>query len=536
MARDGYILFNPVGAIHYRNLELFEGHLGGFKIRCILNPRLPWFMKKGNVKYEHFYFKNDRVPPRAFEDVKAVVVFSAQPRAPSTCLMQEAAFRSIPVIGIEEVYQMMLEQGYVSEYSLPIDHLFVCSDYERQRFIEVGLPAEVAQTTGCIFRYGSPKKEETEAARLLRERLGISETRPVATLSLAYLTPSGETLEIRRRLLELVSEGLPEEYQLIIKPHPGEFDKDVETFIREHAPRAKVADRFTPIQEILDITDILFNRGNSQVMINALQKNIPVVAVPMGRPIFLRGLLDGIIADTKEGIPKAIGLIKKQGMSLYNPLFEKFLYMSPEEARTKVNSAIRNIAEKEIVHEPKTRLVDIALFWALQGYTSQAIKVLARLDGNDRSGSELRRKISGLISGKASHEDIAALRRWADKPYRQWLIQSLRIKSLFLSGETIPEEEKVWLSDFPPRLNRENFVPYAIMLCWCFLRAGMNSDCSSLISRLGGEYDFLDNMKGVLDAASGRRSAIGGYTLAKRRYLMEKFLRNAAWEAGSLLN
>ncbi len=536
MAKDDYILFNPVGVIHYRNLGLFEGRLGGFKIRCILNPHLPWSRKKGNVKYDHFYFKNNRVPPRAFEDVKAVVVFSAQPRSPSTHLAQEAAFRSIPVIGIEEVYQMMLEQGYISEYSLPIDHLFVCSDYEKQKFIEFGIPAEVAQTTGCIFKYESPKKEETEAAKSLKEKLGISERGPIATLSLAYLTPSGETLEIRRRLLKLVSEGLPEEYQLVIKPHPGEFQKDVETFIREHAPRAKVADRFTPIQEILDITDILFNRGNSQVMINALQKNVPVVAVPMGRPIFLRGLLDGIIADRKEEILKVIELIKKQGMSLYAPLFEKFLYISPEEARIKVNSAIRNIAEKEMLYEPRIRLVDIALFWALQGYTSQAVKVLARLDEDDRSGFEIRRKIAGLISGKVSHEDMCAIKRWADKPYRQWLIKSLRIRSLFLSGVAVAEEDKVWLNDFPPRLNRENFVPYAIMLCWCFLRAGMNSDCSSLISRLGGEYDFLNNMKQVLNVASGKHSAIGGYALAKRRYLVYTFLKNAVWETGSLLS
>jgi hypothetical protein len=108
LAENNRILFNPVGIVHYRNLGLFEGRLGDFGIRCILNPALPWFRQKTNIEYDHLYFRNNRVPASAFEGVKAVVVFSSQPRVPATYLLQEAAFRSIPVVAIQEVYQMML--------------------------------------------------------------------------------------------------------------------------------------------------------------------------------------------------------------------------------------------------------------------------------------------------------------------------------------------------------------------------------------------------------------------------------------------
>lgn len=282
----GAILFNPVSMVHYRNVKLFDGRINGYKTRCVLNPRFPWFSGRDKIDYEASYLINDRLKEEAFDGVKAVVVFSAQARLTPCCLIQEAALRSIPVIAIEEVYQMMLEQGYVNEYFLPVDHLFAGSDYERQKFMDFGVPPEAVETAGCMFAY--PHNVPDKGA--LKAKLGLRDSGGVATLSLAYQTPSGETLEVRRKLLEFISENLPERYELIVKPHPAEQDGDIAAFVKRFAPRAKTADKFTPIGDILSITDVLLNRGNSQVVIDALRRKISVIAVPMGREIFFADL------------------------------------------------------------------------------------------------------------------------------------------------------------------------------------------------------------------------------------------------------
>ncbi|MFH0771926.1 MAG: hypothetical protein V1933_04840 [Candidatus Omnitrophota bacterium] len=533
MRPKSLILFNPVGVVHYRNIGLFENRLGDYGLRCILNPRFPWFAKTGGIERDHLYFVNDRVPSKAFEGVKAVVVFSAQTRLPSCHLIQEAALRSIPVIAIEEVHQMMLEQGFVSEYFLPVDHLFACSDFERQKFLEWGLPADVVEATGCIFSHKSDASSRRDG---ISKKLGLSEGKKTATLSLAYLTPSGETLDIRAQLLSTVSEGLPENYELIVKPHPAEADKDIDIFIRRYAPRAKIADRFMPIQDVLSVTDVLFNRGNSQVVINALRNSVPVVVVPMGRNTFFNGLLNELIVNSKEDIKKALGIVDKIGTALYEPIFKKFLSISPEEALDKAATRIIQIADNGHLYNPSQRLLEISLFWAWMGYVPQAIKTLAKVNKIAGAKSPLSEKIQRLISLKADYNDIVSLRQWAVSGYREWLIKSLWIKKLYILDRDMIPEDKDWLRDFPPRLNREYFMTYASMLCWCYLRSDMRPECELLLNRLYGEYSSLSQIQEIKKLLGQRKISRFdlGYWKSRLSHKRSSILKNAAWEISGI--
>lgn len=536
LADKNRILFNPVGVVHYRNIRLFADRLGRFKIRCVLNPKFPWFSKGVPVEYEHFYFNNDRIPSRAFDGVRAVMLFSAQPRLPSTYLIQEAAFRRIPVIAIQEVYQMMLEQGFVNEYFLPVDHLFVCSEYERKKFLEMGVPSEVAETTGCIFHYNTSQPKDLTKDTELSKKFGLSANKRVATLSLAYLTPSGETLEIRKQLLLTVARGLPERYELIVKPHPAERDKDIDNFIKRYAPHAKVADRFTPIGDILRITDVLFNRGTSQVVVNALENHVPVIVVPTGRRTFFHGLLDEVIANDAQEIPRAIELVEKQGMTIYDIVFQRFLSIGHAKALENAIGRIESIAEDGNVHDPVRRLQEIALFWGWMGYATQAFKTLAETGNMAGKESHLSKKISGLVSCEASREDLIELTQWGGKGYREWLIKSLWIKSLYLRNKEINDHDKEWLMDFPPRMGREYFMPYVSMLCWCLLRSGMRSECESLIKDVYEEYGFLSDIRRLKRSLESRkRNHLNPeYWRTRLAYKVDTTLNDFAWELGDL--
>jgi len=528
---QGVVLFNPVSIVHYRNIKLFDGHIGGYRTRCVLNPKFPWFSKRDKSDYEVSYMAGGRALPGVFDGVKAMVVFSAQPRAASCHLIQEAALRSIPVIAIEEVYQMMLEQGYVNEYFLPVDHLFAGSGYEREKFVDFGIPAESVEVTGCIFDY--PPTHTDRIA--LRERLGLAGNNRVATLSLAYQTPSGETLEVRRKLLEIVSESLPEGYDLVVKPHPAEQDEDIASYVKRFAPRAKVADKFSPIGDILSITDVLLNRGNSQVIINALQRKVPVIAIPMGRKIFLEGLLDRVVVKDADGLKKAFAAVSAEGFDLYEPVFARYLNITASEALKTALSRIKDIADNKKVLRREPRLFEIALFWAWMGYVSQAKDLLKKIYCMDGARGLPLDDIGRLISFKADDETIRRLIAWSGPGYRGWVVRSLWIKAKYMTMSGFSREEKESLGDFPPRANREYFIPAAVMLCWCYLRAGMRDEFKSIFGKVSDEYWYLKEVEALDKMAGSSSPAFGKLGYWKTRAAFEKglFLRNLAWRIGA---
>ena len=107
---------------------------------------------------------------------------------------------------------------------------------------------------------------------------------------------------MRSQLLSLVCEGLPQDYQLLVKAHPSEDPQStVLPFVRQYAPRAKVVDRYVPVQDVLGVSDILFNRGTSQVVFEALIRRLPAVIVPFGARTAFTGV-------TKDGPADRAGL------------------------------------------------------------------------------------------------------------------------------------------------------------------------------------------------------------------------------------
>ncbi len=536
MASKDFILFNPVSIVHLRNIKLFEDRLKEWDIRCILNPKFSWFSNKDDIKYDHFYFTNNRVPKEAFDGVKAIVVFSAQPRLSPCHLIQEAALRSIPVIAIEEVYQMMLEQGYVNEYFLPVDHLFVNSDYEREKMLEFGVPSDVVKTTGCMFNYTATLPNDVIQKDSLKSKLGLSNNKRIATLSLAYQTPSGETLDIRKKLITTVYEGLPENYELLVKPHPAEQDENLEGFIKNYAPQAKVADKYMPIGDVLSITDVLFNRGTSQVIINALKNNIPVAVVPTGRKTFFHDFLDELIVNDRSDVGRVMGVIAKKGFSVYDQIFKHYLSITPDAAVGTIMPLIDKIARDGDVHKTEDRLAEISLYWAFMGYNGESLRILSNIEGSKNANGLPLTEMYNLIFYRADSDTLTSLRRWANSGHRGWLIKSLWIKTLYMKNRRLSEQDKEWLDDFPPRMNREYFVMYASMLCWCYLKAGMKADCEQLLDRLYDEYAFLRHVSVIKNSIdSGKRPYSDfGYWRTKLSYLVNSALRNFTWEYNRL--
>jgi hypothetical protein len=523
------LLFYPVSIVHDRNIKIFELFLPEYKRKYIYEPDNPNFSGKKHNPDVFYFFKNGIAPEIVFKNTDAIILFSAQARVTHADLITEACLKKIPVIALQEVFQMMLEQGFVNEYFLPVDHLFVGSNYEKEGFLNFGLPNDAVEAKGSIFRYkcGVPTVNTN-----IKKTMRLPGNKKYALLSLAYLTPSGETLEIRRQLIKSVYNNLPNDYSLIVKPHPAEEYKKIEKFVKDIAPEAKVADKITPIDDILQITDILFNRGNSQVVIDALERNIPVIVIPCGRRTFFHGLLDEVIIKDASEIPNVIKLVNEKGMALYKPVFEKYLAISGEEAVNNVLLRIKQIVEGKLLCKPEERLLDIVLYWCFMGYASKAKKVLNQLKKiSNHNGNLMAEKASKLIAADFNKEDILFLRKQAGSGYRKWLIQSLFIRSQYLRKLKLNADDAEWLKDFPSRMNREYFINYSVMLGWLYFNSGMIEEAKSLTAVICPEYNFLKNvnrLNKVISSPNNTVRTVKECCRSRFSYLLNSALREMA--------
>lgn len=518
------ILFNPVSPVHYRNMECFKDLEKDWDFTIIVNPCFPWFRKK-DFLYKHFYFRHNRVPDEAFENVKAVVVFTAQQRIPACHLIQEAAFRSIPVIAVEEVYQMMFEQGYVNEYFVPVDKFLVASDFERTKFLESGIDEKALEVTGYLFgKKNGFKVEEVEKKRI-RESLKIKDSSKVALLSLACLTKIFETEKVRRTILDTVTKGLDERYKLIIKPHPAEEVKNID-MIKRLAPEAIIADKNLSIKELLSISDVLFNRGNSNVVAEAISMDKPVILVPAGRETLFHGFMDKVIVKDSSEVSYLLKNLKNIDINEYKDVLKKYIGgIDQKKAHLDTIARIQEIIETNECRDRESRLLKIGLLWGWMGCSQEGLRTILKLDNINE---DLRSSIYKLISFTAVKEDLDTIKEVFGSGYMKWIVQSLWIKALYIKDRKILRGDMDWLTDFPPRMNREAFLHYIFMFIWISFRSGFEKEASSLFRNIHDEYSGFKQIDRLLKICDKKKDLMFNirYLNQKVRYMAYYSIKN----------
>jgi len=95
--------------------------------------------------------------------------------------------------------------------------------------------------------------------------------------------------------------------------------------VAERAPGGDNDREDMPIDKVLDITDILLNRGSSQVVLDALDRDVPVACIPCGKKTIFHGIADDIIVPGSDGMSKALSAIESRGMAIYEPLIREHL-------------------------------------------------------------------------------------------------------------------------------------------------------------------------------------------------------------------
>jgi hypothetical protein len=491
----------------------------------------PWLTPEiiGMLPFPTMALSAGQIPGELWKgEVRAVVLSTAQPRQVPIGLVAEAMTRGVPTIAIEESNQIGLNQGTVNNYLLPVDYVLTASNYEAAGMIAAGFPERRFEVTGWPFHAGGMGRVPVEKQRVRKAALGLDPVRPLAALTLTGFNTAGESSVVRQRQLELAAQGLPPDYQLAIKPHPIEKLRTLQPFVDQFAPLAMVVDGMMPIEELLEATDILLNRGVSQICIEALIQEIPVVVLHTDIHTPFHDLAPEVVVRQPQDLNQI--LIKlgrnRKPMAMYDAFKKVHMPYSPDQARVRTCKRVIEIASNGSKDPCSGRQwFDLGLFEAWRGGDKTAMMMATREEVLDAGcpTDELAR----LICCRASREDLDMLLQFFKKGVHSDLIRSLWIKQMCRQKMSPQEADHELMEEFPPTVGTFWFVPDMRTWTMLLMRTGQVERADAFRCKIEERFFHVAGVPDLIAEISFCRNRVLGLHRALLRGRVKAMLRPA---------
>jgi len=266
------LLFYPTSPVHVTDMRLVMQHMSEWRFVGILysplanrTPGLDVALRQCEIDY----LELDEAAALANElpaDTTVLVLGTAVDYF-ALDLMAWAKQRERPIVAIEEVAQLALNQRDMNNYDAPFDRFFLASAEEKRGYVELGFPVDKLCVSGLLANDRSRQADEDQK-RNIRERIGLGggENAIVYTTS-----PLKHRLRIHNKddwafrksvLIQIATVSRRTGRITVVKLHPNEDLKTEREKIQEIIPNAIVIGREMGVDELFSITGVLVNRGN----------------------------------------------------------------------------------------------------------------------------------------------------------------------------------------------------------------------------------------------------------------------------------
>ncbi len=524
------VLYYAVGPVHPRNLVTIASGLPNWDFKMIYEPDAHWMTREvlEKIPFAKIPLRKGRNPVSiAASSVRAVIFSTIQPRWAPTNLLRWVMEHELTSIAIEESNQIALNDGVVNNYLLPVNHLLVASPYERRGFVEAGIAAAKVDVTGWPFMQKAAVAE-AERRRQARSQLGLDPDRPLATLTLTgFNDPSGETPSVRHRLLALAAKGLPEGFQLAVKPHPIEKLTTLMPFIEKSAPGAAVIEGAVPIGNVLEASDMLLNRGVSQVVIEALNRQIPVVVLSVGRETPFHSLAPDVVAGNVDEVGRVVRHLQsaENPMSLYEGFFIEHMPYAPAEALARTCGRLAEIVEGGQANATTAMdWLELALYQAWKMGREQALATL--FSDACRREARLSEALKRLVLRRADRADLNDLKAWCADRHAEYVLRCLWIEQVERQHGDLRSEDIEWMESFPPRTNVNLFLDHCEYWMIALLRAKRFEELTSFSGRLQEVYGHIPEVGAILSKVERFDKGLGGRALYYFRRMLKRTYRS----------
>ena len=286
------LLFYPTSPVHVTDMRLVMQHMSGWRFVGILYS--PWAKRTPGIdvalrQYKIDYLELDEAAALANKlprDTSVLVLGTAVDYF-ALDLMAWAKQRERPIVAIEEVAQLALNQRDMNNYDAPFDRFFLASTEEKRGYVELGYPVDKLCVSGLLANDRSVQAAGDQK-RNIRERIGLGD----GENAIVYTTsPLKHRLLIHNKddwafresiLIQIATVSRRTGRITVVKLHPNEDLKTEREKIQEIIPNAIVIGREVGVDELFSITGVLVNRGNSQTCLDAVLRSIPTVIPACG--------------------------------------------------------------------------------------------------------------------------------------------------------------------------------------------------------------------------------------------------------------
>ena len=271
-----------------------------FRMDCYL----PYWLNLIDSFYETF---SDSRPRAVF------MIFETAP--PSLALISVCRKLGIKTVGLQhgvihnahylymhdETYSSVRRNGFI----LP-DHLLLFGEITRNYLLDRGYPEDVLTSFGNISFLNIMGTKVHRADILKNHHLDASKKIILfAPPGLVDFTKSDQNYN--QTILEELLAGMPEDYFLVVKPHPAD-DPSFYSRIISHSGSTQAKVITTNIVELLSISEILVSTF-STTMIDAMCLDVPVVQVLMPDVHYARPYdgFDAVLSTRLEDLSTSVG-------------------------------------------------------------------------------------------------------------------------------------------------------------------------------------------------------------------------------------
>lgn len=366
------ILFFVTAKKHIENIDTLRPYLLSYEIKilsdvpCLCGVAVDCLNDYNDIRVVNPHF---------------IVMFMAYPYEKRLWLMEYSLRANVPCVGIEEVHQLSLNNGRVNHYFSPLDRLAVPSQEEKDRLEKIPVPY-----TGNIEVTGWGFFDRISQDPCQRPKKALLFLSPLQKMDVV----SQETEDIRKDLLEVGRHLVQRGFHVDVKPHPIEPRQHLEKALRAVGLEEMKIVSNANIGELLQGYDLLVNRGNSQICIEAIHFRKKLLICPLGVKTIFDGCCN-VLADLSRLDDVLQNIDSKVYVAEVEELKKRYLPYEGEKSIEKVVEFIR--ASEDHMLPAGQKALHLSLLYFLLGDKGKSLEICEYLEphGRDALGRFLKR-------------------------------------------------------------------------------------------------------------------------------------------------
>jgi tetratricopeptide (TPR) repeat protein len=284
------LIFFPTSPVHVHNLSRLRTQMPEWKFYGIFfNIDSSWTNGiEDSLEINNFpFFKFNSVSELASLNKIAIdlVIIGAVFEPIGFHIFVWAQKKGLKVIAFQEVAQLSLNNNKLNNYDLPFDRLFIANLAEKERFIQFGFPRDQLIIIGLLSNDSLEKVrlKPDDRKNEIRKRLNISSTKKIilyttSPLRNRFASHAMDDRSFRNKILAILYNNAEKlGIEIIVKLHPNEKLQTEKLLYKKYLSKIHFFGGELDIVDLLLVSDLVINRGNSQTALDAAILGFPLI-------------------------------------------------------------------------------------------------------------------------------------------------------------------------------------------------------------------------------------------------------------------